>query len=102
MSTKLFLTLFMMAIATYSVDVYVDPANYAGLNYVVNGGFEVPSTHNSYVFLDNVPGWITNKGEFGLSSLYNLNWGLTQVIELDGEFNTFYRTFVQLPARAKY
>ena len=54
--------------------------------------------NKKWKIVGDFPGWWTKQGEIGYGKIYNKRWPKnTQVIELDGNFNTFYKTKVNLP-----
>ena len=67
-------------------------------NLIKNGGFEFPNVYKGWRIVNELPGWETKEGEIGYGRIYNKRWPInTQVIELDGNYNTFYKTEINLP-----
>ena len=58
-----------------------------GVDIVVNGGFSHPNVYGSWDLFDDIKGWYGQQIEVGRGSIYNSQWGHSQVVELDGNSN---------------
>ena len=70
-------------------------------NFAFNGDFELPDTNGGYIKNQPLPGWVADTMELGRGSIYNNNWGTSQVIELAADKNENY-TKVETLTEGKY
>lgn len=72
-------------------------------DFIVNGGFEEPSTKGSWSYFDKIKGWTSNyKTELGRGSIYNSRWGNTQVLELDSTVSSVKNRYIRQVVELKY